>query len=61
MENCRSGTIKEQNKYVNDDSEHMSMQQNLQQNLQHDAGWSEDEYDVSHISMYSCCIIYHVD
>jgi hypothetical protein len=57
MENSRSGTIKEQNKYVNDDSEHMSMQQNLQ----HDAGWSEDEYDVSHISMYSCCIIYHVD
>jgi hypothetical protein len=37
--------IEKQNEYVGNDSDHMSMEQNLQ----HEAGWSEDEFDVSHI------------
>ena len=38
------GTIEEQ-MYVGDDSDDMS----IQENLQHEAGQSEDEFDVSHI------------
>jgi hypothetical protein len=57
MENSISGMIEEQNEYVgynSDDSE-------MEENLQHEDGWSEDEFDVSHITIYSWCTIFHFD
>nr|XP_051229056.1 protein FAR1-RELATED SEQUENCE 5-like [Lolium perenne] len=44
MENSISGMIEEQNEYVgynSDDSE-------MEENLQHEAGWSEDEFDIAY-------------
>lgn len=29
--------------------------------MQHEDGWSEDEFDVSHITIYSWCTIFHFD
>jgi hypothetical protein len=55
MENSISGMIDEQNEYVgynSDDSE-------MEENLQHEAGWSEDEFDVSHYFSFQLPAVQH--
>ncbi|KAM0861512.1 hypothetical protein ACQ4PT_045854 [Festuca glaucescens] len=45
MEDSRSSMIEEKNGYIGDDDSN-SENRSLQQNLQPEAGWSEDEFDI---------------